>query len=161
MYKLVLIMLMMVVWTYIHALQVDEEMAMGALFQGKHAVNRAAHAAAQQIDTRALADGRIHIDERAAYIAAGNYLQANLQLDSSGEPLPNAFLREKVEVLVFEVINDDKTFPYRYRNAAYNYEVTLERPGVVMIVNVVYPRAFSVIEPIVWQIKGAAELVAS
>lgn len=161
MYKLVLIMLMIVVWMYIHALQVDEEIAMGALFQGKHAVNRAAHAAAQQVDVRALADGRLHIDERAAALAAGEYLQANLQLDASGEPLPNAFLRERVEVLVFEVINDDRSFPYEYRNAAYNYEVTLERPGVVMIVNVIYPRVFSVIKPIVWQIKGAAELVAS
>ncbi|MBW7476417.1 hypothetical protein K0T92_16920 [Paenibacillus oenotherae] len=161
MYKLVLIMLMMVVWMYIHALQIDEEMAMGALFQGKHAVNRAVHAAAQQVDVRALADGRLHIDERAASAAAARYLQNNLQLDAAGNPLPGAFLRNRVEVLVFKVINEDEIFPYHYSNPAYNYEVTLMRPGVIMIINMVYPRVFSVIAPIEWQIKGAAELVAS
>jgi hypothetical protein len=161
MHKMVLIMLMMVVWMLMQALQMDEEMAMSALFQGKHAVNRAAHAAAQQVDRQALADGRLHIDEAAASEKAGLYLQANLQLDSSGEPLPGAYLRERVEILVFEVINDDRPFPFTYLNAAYDYKVTLKRPGVVMIARIVYPRVFKVIEPIEWTIKGTAELVAS
>ena len=58
MYKLVLVMLMMVIWMFMHALQTDEEMAITALFQGKHAVNRAAHAAAQQVDRAALSEGQ-------------------------------------------------------------------------------------------------------
>ncbi|WP_274649132.1 hypothetical protein [Paenibacillus humicola] len=159
MYKLVLILLMMVVWMSMHALQTDEEMAAAALFQGKHAVNRAAHAAAQQLDPAALADGRLHIDEDAAAREAAHYLQANLQLDKDGMPLPGAYLRDRVEVLVCDVVNDDQSFPYVYRNAAYDYEVTLRKPGVVMIVKLVYPRVFSVMEPIEWDIKGTAELV--
>ena len=159
MYKLILIMLMMVVWMYMHALQTDEEMATAALFQGKHAVNRAAHAAAQQLDRAALADGRAHIDEPAAIREAARYLQTNLQLDEAGMPLPGAYLQDRVEVLVCDVVNDDRTFPFVYRNAAYNYEVTLRKPGVVMIVKLVYPSVFSVMAPIEWEIKGTAELV--
>ncbi|MFC0334287.1 hypothetical protein ACFOLF_11680 [Paenibacillus sepulcri] len=157
---MVLFMLMMTVWIVMQALQTDEEVAMAALFQGKHAVNRAAHAAAQQVDRAALADGRLHIDESAAYRNAGLYLQTNLQLNANGEPLPESFLRDRVEVLIFEIINDDHTFPYTYRNALYNYEVTLKRPGVVIIAKMVYPRIFNIIEPIEWTIKGTAELVA-
>ncbi|BBH24651.1 hypothetical protein Back11_59960 [Paenibacillus baekrokdamisoli] len=161
MYKLVLILLMMVIWMFMHALQTDEEMAVTALFQGKHAVNRAAHAAAQQVDRTALADGRFHINETAAFLEANRYLQANLQLDENGKQLPGAYLREKVEVLVFEVINDDRSFPFTYRNSVYDYEVTLKRPGVIVIAHVIYPRVFTVIDPIEWMIKGTAELVVS
>ncbi|WP_308636080.1 hypothetical protein [Paenibacillus silvisoli] len=160
MYKLLLVMLMMVVWMLMHALQTDEELAIAALFQGKHAVNRAAHAAAQQIDAGALAEGRLAIDAQAAGRAAARYLQMNLQLDESGKPLPGAFLQEKVDVLEFKVINDDRTFPYTYRNASLDYEVTLQRPGVVLIAKIVYPRLFAVIEPIEWTINGAAELTS-
>jgi hypothetical protein len=160
MYKLVLALLMMVVWMLLHALQTDEEMAITALFQGKHAVNRAAHAAAQQVDAAALADGRLHIDEAAARAEAGLYLQRNLQLDEAGVPLPGTYLKERVELVDFQVINDDKTFPYTYRNDSADYEVTLRRPGVVLIARIVYPRVFAVIEPITWTIKGTAELTS-
>ncbi|QHT62910.1 hypothetical protein GXP70_25100 [Paenibacillus lycopersici] len=161
MYKLLLVMLMGVIWMLLHALQTDEEMAVAALFQGKHAVNRAAHAAAQQVDAAALGDGRLHIDEAAARGQAGRYLQRNLQLDAEGNPLPEAYLRDKVEIVDFTVINDDRTFPYTYRNDAYDYEVTLRRPGVVLIAKIVYPRLFNVIDPIEWTIKGTAELTAA
>ncbi|SFJ45469.1 hypothetical protein SAMN02799624_04614 [Paenibacillus sp. UNC496MF] len=160
MYKLVLVMLMAVVWMLLHALQTDEEMAVAALFQGKHAVNRAAHAAAQQIDAAALADGRLHIDEASARAEAGEYLRRNLQLDENGLPLPGTYWKERVEVVDFQVLNDDLTYPYTYRNEAYDYEVTLQRPGVVLIVRLAYPRVFSVIDPIAWTIKGTAELTS-
>lgn len=160
MYKLVLVLMMMVIWMLLHALQTDEEMAISALFQGKHAVNRAAHAAAQQVDPTALADGRLHIDEAAARAEADLYLRRNLQLDSGGVPLPGAFLKERVEVVAFEVINDNESFPYTYRNDRFDYEVTLQKPGVVLIARIVYPRVFNVIAPIEWTIKGTAELTS-
>ncbi|AZN43209.1 hypothetical protein [Paenibacillus albus] len=160
MYKLVFMLLMMVVWMLMHSLQTDEEMAISALFQGKHAVNRAAHAAAQQIDSAALANGRLHIDEAAARAKANLYLQRNLLLDTNGMPLPGTFLKERVEVVAFEVVNDDESFPYYYRNDSFNYEVTLQRPGVVLIARIVYPRVFHVIDPIEWTIKGTAELTS-
>ncbi|SEO67940.1 hypothetical protein [Paenibacillus sp. OV219] len=160
MYKLVFMMLMMVIWMLLHALQTDEEMAINALFQGKHAVNRAAHAAAQQVERTALANGRLHIDEIAARAEAELYLQHNLQLDTNGVPLPGTFLKERVEMVVFEVINDDEEFPYTYRNDSFDYEVTLLKPGVVLIARIVYPRVFNVIDPIEWTIKGTAELTS-
>lgn len=159
MYKLFIITAMMTLWISVHLLQVEEEMAMKTLFLGKHALNRAAHAAAQQLDVLALADGVMRIDPEAAELAAAHYLQANLLLDAAGKPLPNSFLRHPVEVLVFDIVNVEQTFPFYYRNDVYHYEVVLRRPGVVLIAKVVYPRAFQVIDSIEWNIKGAAELV--
>lgn len=160
MYKLVAITAMMTVWLLAHLLQVEEEVAMKTLSQGKRAVNRAVHAAAQQLDREALGDGLLRLDEAAAAEAAMIYLQANLQLDGAGAPLPGSFLKEAVEVLEFEVVNADRVFPYHYRNEAYDYEAVLRRPGVVMIVRLVHPRTFAVMEPIEWTIRGAAELVS-
>lgn len=159
MYKLVLFVAMMVIWLTAHTLQIEEEMAMKALFQGKRAVNRAAHAAAQQLDKTALADGIVRIDAASASDAAELYLQRNLQLDENGEPLGNSFLRERVDILVFEVINDDREFPFIYRNEAYHFEAVLRQPGVVLIVRMAHPSRFSVMESIIWEIKGTAELV--
>lgn len=160
MYKLVLVLLMAVVWMLLHALQTDEEMAVAALFQGKHAVNRAAHAAAQQVDVKALGDGRLHINETAARAEAESYLQRNLMLEEDGDPLPGSYWKEPVEIVDFQVVNEDQLFPFTYRNDAFDYEVTLRRPGVVLIARLVYPRVFGVIEPIEWTIKGTAELTS-
>ncbi|AJY73855.1 hypothetical protein [Paenibacillus beijingensis] len=158
MYKLLFVIVMMTVWLAAHALQTDQELAVQTLFRGKHAVNRAAHAAAQQLDAAELAEGRLIIDESAASAQAARYLQANLQLDGAGNPLPGSFLKERVEVLAFEVVNGDRAFPYTYRSDLYDYDVTLHKPGVVLIVRLAYPRAFQVMEPIEWEIKGTAEL---
>jgi hypothetical protein len=160
MYKLLLIVLMLSVWLSIHLLQVEEELAMNTLFQGKHAINRSAHAAAQQLDSEALAEGVLRLAPDKAADAALLYLRENLRLDENGFPLPESFLKHPVKVVVFELVNAEHTFPYTYRNAEYQYEVTMTRPGVIIIVHMVYPRAFQVMEPIEWYIKGAAELVA-
>ncbi|WP_127533904.1 hypothetical protein [Paenibacillus kobensis] len=157
--KLLLFVLMAVVWLTAQVQQIDEEMAMKALFEGKHAVNRAAHAAAQQLDGQRLAYGEVHIDPGEAMVSAKQYLRANLQLDGMLNPTADSLFRDRVDIALFEVINEDHTFPYTYRNAAYNYEVTLERPGVIMIIRLQYPRAFNVLQPIEWYVKGAAELV--
>ncbi|KQN96312.1 hypothetical protein [Paenibacillus sp. Leaf72] len=158
MYKLTIIVLMMTIWLMLHVMQTDEEIAMKTLFQGKHALNRAVHAAAQQIDKTALGDGIVRIDPVAAEAAASRYLQGNLQLDAAGKPLGSSFLHDPVKVLVFEVINGEHAFPYQYVNSQYSYEATLRRPGVVMIIKVVNPRVFTVLEPIEWTIKSVSEL---
>ncbi|MGO4548597.1 hypothetical protein AB4Z29_27790 [Paenibacillus sp. 2TAB23] len=160
MYKLLLIVVMMSIWLSLHLLQVEEQLAMKTLFQGKHAVNRAAHAAAQQVDTAALGEGIFRLEPIKAEAAAALYLQQNLLLDAQGAPLAGSFLKETVQVVVFKLVNADEIFPYTYRNNAYQYEVTLQRPGVILIIKMVYPRVFEVLEPIEWHIKGAAELVA-
>ncbi|OUM97314.1 MAG: hypothetical protein A9Z00_05450 [Thermobacillus sp. ZCTH02-B1] len=159
MHKLLLLTLMAAVWAMLVALQVDEEMSIRTLFEAKRAVNRAAHAAAQQVDEDALAAGVVHIDEAAAASAALRYLQTNLRLDSSLAPLPGSMLRDPVEIAELRVVNGNEHFPYTYRNEVYDYEVTLRRPGVILIVRVRYPRGFSVMDPIEWYVKGSAELV--
>lgn len=160
MYKLLLIMLLLGVWVLAQAEQVQQEMAIQTFFVGKQAVNRSVHAAAQQIDEASLADGSLYIDERAALAVARRYLQEHLQLGDGFEPLPGSRLEERVELTVFEVINGNRQFPYTYRHAETGYEVTLQRPGVVMIIQLAFPPVLAQSEPIVWQIKGTAELVA-
>ncbi|WP_270165636.1 hypothetical protein [Paenibacillus sp. SYP-B4298] len=159
MYKLLLIPLMMVVWMLLHVLQLDEEMAIQTLFHSKHAVNRAAHAAAQQLDSQELAGGRIVIDRREATEAATDYMRYNLGLNEAGEPLPGSLLSAEPEIVVFDIIDGDTSFPYRYRSEAHQFEVTLQGPGVVIIALFRYPRAFTVLEPIEWKVKGVAELL--
>ncbi|MDF2722942.1 MAG: hypothetical protein K0Q59_2617 [Paenibacillus sp.] len=159
MYKLIAYMLLLAFVMQLHALQADTEIALQALFQGKHAVNRAAHAAAQQIDLDKLSQGIVSIAPDDAETAALLYLQRNLRLDASNEPLTGTFWRTRVEVLAFDIVNENAGFPYTYTNAAYNYTVTLKKPGVVLIARLVYPRTYTVLGPITWEIKGAAELV--
>jgi hypothetical protein len=159
MYKLILFMLMAVFYMMLHALQVDEELAMHTLFRAKHALNRAAHAAAQQTDADKLARGIYSINGTAAEASALLYLQRNLSLDASNDPLQGSFLRSRVEVPVFVVVNEENMFPYHYTNEMFDFDVTLNRPGVIMVIRVDYPRTYNIIGPITWHIKGAAELV--
>ncbi|MCC3375828.1 hypothetical protein [Cohnella sp. REN36] len=159
MHKLLFSVLMIVVWWLLHAMQMDEELAMGTLHEGKRAIDRAAHAAAQQVDRDKLEIGILSIAPGAARSTALDYLQANLRLGPDLEPVPGSWLRERLEVRVFEVINEDVMFPYTYRNLAYDYEVTLDRPGVILIAHLKYPRVFGVLAPVEWDLKGTAELV--
>lgn len=157
--KLVFSVLMIVIWWMLHALQMDEELAMGTVHEAKRAVDRAAHAAAQQVDRDKLEIGVLSVQPELAEDAAIDYLRANLSLDSGLKPISGSFLRDPVEVRVFEILNEDLEYPYTYRNSQYQYEVTLERPGVVMIIHVKYPRLFGVLAPVEWNLKGSAELV--
>lgn len=158
MYKLVLYLMLSVFYMMLLALQIDEEVSMNTLFKVKHGLNRAAHAAAQQLDNDKLAQGIFSIDTEKAEEEACYYLQWNLRLDADNVPLPGSFLRSPVKVMVLEVVNENHVFPYDYVNDDYDYAVTLSRPGVVMIIRVEYPRIFRVIGPITWLVKGTAEL---
>ncbi|MDD9271713.1 hypothetical protein ACFPES_32240 [Paenibacillus sp. GCM10023248] len=159
MYKLLLMVLLSAVIMSMFALQADEEVALHTLFRGKHALNRAVHAAAQQSDQSKLARGIPAIDESKAKTAALQYLQANLRLDAANDPLPGTFLQQRVEVEVFKIVNDGEVFPYTYTNPVYGYSVTLERPGVIMFIRLNYPRTYTIMQPITWTIKGSAEMV--
>lgn len=157
--KLLFGVLMTVVWWMLHALQLDEERAMGMLYEAKRAVNRAAHAAAQQTDRGKLEMGILSIDPERARETAALYLQANLRLDDDFRPLPHSPLREPPTVQVLEIVNEDHVFPYTYENPEYDCRVTLRRPGVVLVVRVPFPRFYGVLGPVVWDVKGVAELV--
>ncbi|UJF32541.1 hypothetical protein [Paenibacillus hexagrammi] len=159
MYKLLLFILLTVVCMTMYALQADEEISMHTLFQGKHALNNAVHAAAQQSDLNKLSKGIPSIDQSLAQQTALQYLQANLRLNEQNEPLPDTFLRSQVEIVLFKVINDQYFFPYTYINADYNYSVTFRKPGVIMFIKLQYPRVYSVLQPITWTIKASAEMV--
>lgn len=159
MYKLLLMMLMSVVFMSLYALQTDEELAMHTVFQGKHALNNAVHAAAQQSDGAKLAQGIHSIDETKAREAAMAYLQANLRLDEDNKPLPETFLQSTVVVELFKVVNEGEIFPYTYQDVAHDYTVTLDRPGVIMFIRVAFPRTYTVLQPITWTIKSSAEMV--
>ncbi|MCD9026073.1 hypothetical protein [Cohnella silvisoli] len=157
--KLVFSVLMIVIWWMLHALQMDEELAMGTVHEAKRAVDRAAHAAAQQLDRDKLELGVLSIKAEFAEQKALAYLQENLSLDAGLNPQPGSFLRDPAEVRLFKIVNEGVVYPYTYRNSLYDYEVTLDRPGVILIVHVKYPRLFGVLAPVEWDLKGSAELV--
>jgi len=158
-YKLVLFLLSAAFAMMLHASQLDQEMAVRTLFWAKRALNRAVHAAAQELDPAALSRGVPMLDEEAAERTARAYLQANLRLDGDLSPLGDSFLQSRVEVLAWEVIQGTESFPYTYRNEPLGFAVTLRRPGVIMAIRVEYPRLFRLLGPIRWDLKGAAELV--
>jgi hypothetical protein len=160
-YKLFLFIVMSMLNLSMSALQTDEELAIAALFQAKHSLNYAVHAASLQLDADKLAQGVYSIDADAAEGTALQYLRANMRLDGSNRPLAGSFLQAQVVVLVFEVIDELQTYPYTYRNATYNYEVTLSKPGVVMIIRVEFPRTFAMLGPIDWSIKSCSELTGT
>lgn len=157
--KFLLMVLLLVMQMRLMALQIDEQRAMQMLFEVKRAVNRAAHAAAQQADAELLARGVRAIDEGRAEALFLAYLQANLRLDGDNRPLAGSPLAEPVEIVVFDVINADASFPYQYRNEDHRLEVTLAGPGVVAVIRAAYPRIYRFIEPVAWTVKGAAELL--
>ena len=158
MYKLVLYMLVLVVVMQLMALQLDETGALQRVFAVKHAVNRAVHAGALQLDEYKLAQGVISIDAGRAEQAAMDYLRANLRLDAQLAPLSGSLLRSPVEVLDFAVVSEHAEFPHRYVNEAHNFEVVLRRPGTVLLVRAEYPRMFGLLAPENWVVKGAAEV---
>ncbi|WP_027085660.1 hypothetical protein [Cohnella panacarvi] len=157
--KLLFGILMTVVWWMLHALQLDEEAAMGTLNDVKQAANSAAHAAAQQLDRDKLELGVVTIDYDRAEQAAATYLMENLALDLNLQPTEESILESAVEVRAFEVFGEHTLYPYTYRNEEYDYEVTFDRPGVVLIVHVRYPALFGVLAPIGWDVRSSAELV--
>ncbi len=159
MYKLILYLMLTVFAMTVYALEIDEQISMNALFQGKHGVDRAVHAAAQQTDAAKLARGIYSIDPLKARLAMDQYLQSNLSLDAQNRPLPGTFLQSPAVIEVFKIVNENENFPYTYTNAAYGYTVTLKKPGVILIVRMEYPGTYKVLQPIVWHIKGAAEIV--
>lgn len=141
------------------ALQFDEVMAIQMMFRAKYSLNYAVHAAAQQMDTARLAEGIYSIDADQARKAAEQYIRENMMLDENNEPLPESYLRTRAEIIVFKVINDDHLFPYTYIHMDSGFHTTLERPGVIMIMKIEYPRTFHVLGPITWDIRGSSELV--
>jgi hypothetical protein len=160
MYKIIVFLNLSVICIIMFALQTDSELALQMYFKAKQSVNRSAHAAAQQINMEQLADGIYAIDETKAKTVAWNYLQQNLQLDEQGNPLPTSSLQKSLDIVTFQVVNHGVTFPYTFREPTLNYSVVLDRPGVVIIMRLEYPRLYRMLPPIVWHVKGVAQLTS-
>jgi hypothetical protein len=157
--KLLFYVLMIAFFMSLLALQADEELSMNSFFDAKHALNRATHAAAQSVDIKKLSEGIVDLDGELASRNALWYLRENLRLDENLSPLPGSFLQAPVTVVAFDVIGAEHTFPYVYEQPAYEYSVTLNRPGVVLIVRLEYPRMYNVLDPVTWVIKSSSEMV--
>lgn len=154
--KLIVILLLLTVTIILQTAQMEEETAYHTFFRAKHAVNRAAVAAAQQLDETALAEGRIRIDPEKARSTAEQYLQHNMRLDNNHMPKSGGFLKHRVEWLRFEVINDGP-FPYYYSDPSIDYEVVLEKPGVIAVIGLRYPGIFLWYDELDWEMKAVGE----
>lgn len=156
--KLLLVILMSVVFTTLSALQIDHQLSIHNFFASKYSLNRAVHAAAQQIDLEQLSKGIYSIDQKKSYEVAMVYLQENLQLNEKLESKPGSFLLTNIQVELFQVVNQQVTFPYTFHSPEHSYQITLQRPGVIMIVNIEYPQKYRVLSPISWKMKAVAEI---
>lgn len=157
--KLLLYMLLAVFFMSLMALQADEELAMQSYFHIKHALNRATHAGAQQLDGTKLAEGIADVDPELARTVTLEYFLSNLRLKPDLTPEPGSFLKEPAEIIALDVVGAGETFPYLYEQPDYGYSVTLFRPGVVLLVKLRYPRMYNVMDPVEWVVKSASELV--
>lgn len=158
MHKLLFVLMVGLVASLLQMSQWDQQMAMRSLFTIKQAVNRAAHAAAQQVDDVRLSEGKLVIDPQRARDLAEQYLQWNLKLDTDNRALPDGYFKGQLHILDMQIIGEEAQFPYVYGSDEWDYEVTLRRPGVILIVELAYPRMFALMQPLTWQVKGAAEL---
>lgn len=156
---MLIIPLMLVIWLMMYTEQLDHELSMKAYYKGKQAVNRGAHAGALQLEEQQLSEGIFAIDPEMAYQMATEYLYANLRLDQNGNPTSRSYLRERVEILHFEVLDASLTYPFEYSLSEYGYSTTFDRPAVVIVIRMKYPRIFSSNNPVEWNIIGNSQLV--
>lgn len=159
MYKLLIIPLMLIVWLSLYAGAIDQELAMKSYYKGKHAVNRGAHAAALQLDSLALAEGIFQLDPIQARAEAERMIYLNLLLDEAGNPTAQSFIRKPVQIVHFDVLDASLSYPYHYKLDSYDFQTTFERPAVIVVIKISYPRIFSINNPVEWNIIGSAQLV--
>lgn len=133
---------------------------MKAYYQGKQAVNRAAHAGALQVDKEKLAEGIFAINAHLAKEQAIQYLQRNLGFDITGAPSQDRTLVEELHIVHFEVLDETNQYPLQYELPEYSYRTTLYRPAVVIVVNMKAKRIFSSHNPVEWNIIGSSQLVS-
>jgi len=106
----------------------------------KSANNFAAHDAVQLVHQESVAEGRLLIDDEAAYETFIADLCANLGLDGSLQPLPGSRLRQEVKVVWFEVIDERTvTFPYFYQHPTYRIAKYLRGPAVIAVIETSHP----------------------
>lgn len=106
----------------------------------KSANNFASHDAVQLVHRDSVGEGRLLLDEEAAYNAFLASLRANLGLDATLHPLPGSRLQHDVRVIWFQVI-DERTvkFPYFYQNNTYHIAKYLRGPAVIAIIEIPHP----------------------
>jgi len=150
----ILIPLLMLLYAY----TTDSEISLQGYFRVKSGLNRAVHAAALQVNNDELSSGKRVIDPSLAQSEFLSYLQENLSLDDTLNPLPNTFLKDQVVIIDFKVENTGP-FPYHFVDTTNEVDIWLSRPGVIAIIEVKYPRIFSVLGPIAWKVNASHELI--
>lgn len=83
----------------------------------------------------------------------------NLLLDEAGNPTAQSFIRKPVQIVHFDVLDASLSYPYHYKLDSYDFQTTFERPAVIVVIKISYPRIFSINNPVEWNIIGSAQLV--
>lgn len=128
----------------------------------KDSNNIAAHdALILSLDVDALKEGRFIIDRVKAEEEYKKSLAANLKLELNMNPKSNSKLKNPVEILYFDVIDDSNAiFPFLYENEEYKIAEYLEGPAIVAVINNkqtlilnIESRKDSILAPTVYQYK--------
>lgn len=150
MYKFIIYPLLILVILFANLDQLSNHASLLHYYKYKYAINRATHAAAMQMDSRALAEGYIVINEEEALAVALEILNKNVAEHS-------------YSLKYFEVVqlSSFSTIPYYYSNKQWDIELILYRPAVVMVIETEYAHIISSKQPYSWTIFGTSEVVTS
>lgn len=150
MYKLIAFILLAPILVFLLLYEQDAHQASKSFFLVKQAIDRSVLAAVQQLDAASWSDGSPQIDSSLAEHQLMAYLSANIDR--------TALHIARVDVKSIAFIDATHQFPYVYRGSSAD-PITFQKPGVVVVCEVEYARRWRVLEPIVWNIQGAAQIV--
>ncbi len=141
----ILTLLVGVIYLIFWMWQVDDNNTGLANERLKNAVNYASHDASLQIDKTQLANGKMVFNTVPARQTFEKTLRDNLFLQADLTPQPNTMLKDKVEIIYEDYIddNDGVIYPYYYENNIYSIRDWIRGPAVIFAVEVARPRAFN------------------
>jgi hypothetical protein len=110
--------------------------------RSKNSLNRAAHDAALQIDPVYKVDGQIVFLRDKALQVFTDTLTRNLDLKPNLSPKANTVLRDPVEIIFEDYVDDlsGVTFPYNYVNTQYGIYKTIDGPAVIYEIRTKAPK---------------------
>ncbi|MGG3471558.1 hypothetical protein ABES02_29340 [Neobacillus pocheonensis] len=101
--------------------------------RSKYSLHRAAHDAALQVNPALKVNGQIVFVRDKALQAFKDTFAKNMSLKPDLSPKPNTLLKNPVEIIFEDYIDDQSgvTFPYNYVNSQYGINKTIKGPAVI------------------------------
>ncbi|MFD2328826.1 hypothetical protein ACFSR7_06135 [Cohnella sp. GCM10020058] len=141
--KTLMILLMSFVLLLVEMLNANRHINLSLVNAMTTGLFRAAHDASLQVDPSQQNDGFIVFDREKAHAVFVDTFARNLRLKANLEPQNGSWLKDPVEILHEEYIDDSSgvSFPYNYRNDQFKIYRTLNGPAAIFEVRIKSPRS--------------------